>query len=170
MSDLNEDLDERAVKAVEEITRAKSAGERVSVAAIALEYRVSKFRLYRRLQGKGGRTARKPINKKLSETQEGALIRYIRTLDEIGLSVRLDQISNIANAILKEDCLEDDSPPTVGQHWPQRFLELYPGLHKVKQKPLELERKLAHDPAVILGWFERFQALREKFGVQNEDI
>jgi hypothetical protein len=118
MSDLNEDLDERAVKAVEEITRAKSAGERVSVAAIALEYRVSKFRLYRRLQGKGGRTARKPINKKLSETQEGALIQYIRTLDEIGLGVRLDQISNIANAILKKDCLEDDSPPTVSQHWP----------------------------------------------------
>jgi hypothetical protein len=49
MSDLNEDLDERAVKAVKEIIRAKSAGERVSVAAIALKYRVSKFRLYRRL-------------------------------------------------------------------------------------------------------------------------
>jgi hypothetical protein len=90
MSDLDEDLDERAVKAVEEITRGKSAGERVSVAAVAREYRVSKFRFYRRLQGKGGRTARKPINKKLSETQEGALIRYIRTLDEIGLGVRLD--------------------------------------------------------------------------------
>jgi hypothetical protein len=68
MSDLNEDLDERAVKAVKEITRAKSAGERVSVAAITLEYRVSKFRLYERLQGKGGCTVRKPINKKLSET------------------------------------------------------------------------------------------------------
>jgi hypothetical protein len=38
MSDLNEDLDERAVKAVEEITRVKSAGERVSVAVIALKY------------------------------------------------------------------------------------------------------------------------------------
>jgi hypothetical protein len=68
MSDLNEDLDERAVKAIKEIKRAKSAGERVSVAAIALEYRVSKFRLYRHLQGKGGRTVRKLINKKLSET------------------------------------------------------------------------------------------------------
>jgi hypothetical protein len=85
----------------------------VSVAAVAREYRVSKFRLYRRLQGKGGRTARKPINKKLSETQEGALIRYIRSLNEIGPGVRLDQISNIANAILKEDYSEDDSPLTV---------------------------------------------------------
>jgi hypothetical protein len=46
MSDLNKDLDERAVEAVEEITRVKSAEERVNVAVITLKYRVSKFRLY----------------------------------------------------------------------------------------------------------------------------
>jgi hypothetical protein len=46
MSDLNKDLDERAIKAVKEIIRAKFIGERVSVAAIALKYRVPKFRLY----------------------------------------------------------------------------------------------------------------------------
>jgi hypothetical protein len=46
MSDLNKDLSERAVKAVKEIIRVKFTGERVNVAAIALKYRVSKFRLY----------------------------------------------------------------------------------------------------------------------------
>jgi hypothetical protein len=40
----------------------------------------------------------------------------------------------------------------------------------MKQKPIELKRKLAYDPAVILNWFERFQALRKQFGVLDEDI
>jgi len=40
----------------------------------------------------------------------------------------------------------------------------------MRQKPIELVRKLAHDPEVILGWFQRFQALCTQFGVYNEDI
>jgi hypothetical protein len=46
MSDLNEDLDQRAVKAIKKITRTKSAGERISIAVITFKYKVSKFRLY----------------------------------------------------------------------------------------------------------------------------
>ena len=30
--------------------------------------------------------------------------------------------------------------------------------------------KLAHDSVVLSNWFERLQALRAKFGVQDEDI
>lgn len=40
----------------------------------------------------------------------------------------------------------------------------------MKQKSIELVRKLAHDPAVLLNWFQRFEALRTQFGVCNEDI
>jgi hypothetical protein len=40
----------------------------------------------------------------------------------------------------------------------------------MKQKPIELKRKLAHNPAVIQNWFERFQALRTQYGVLDEDI
>jgi len=40
----------------------------------------------------------------------------------------------------------------------------------MKQKPIELERKIAHDPVLLRDWFSRFYALREEFGVAKEDI
>jgi hypothetical protein len=58
----------------------------------------------------------------------------------------------------------------VSDHWPRRFLDRYPELYKIKQKLIELKRKLTHDPTVILNWFERFQTLRTQFGVLNKDI
>jgi Tc5 transposase DNA-binding domain len=110
------------------------------------------------------------VNKRLSEVQERALLQYILTLDEIGQSIRYDYVSSIANGMLKEDHQGSGSAPVVGQHWAQRFLNRHPELHKAKQKPLELQWKLAHDPEVLKNWFGRFQALSEKYGVYNEDI
>jgi Tc5 transposase DNA-binding domain len=170
MANSDADLDELAQKAANEIRSYRETGERVSVAAIARQYGVHKNRVHRRLKGIEGRTTRKPINYKLSAVQEAALLSYIRTLDEIGQSIRLDQVSYAANSILRQDHTEEGPAPTVGDHWPRRFLDRHPELRKAKQKPLELERKLAHDPAVISNWFERFQQLRDRYGVHNEDI
>jgi len=40
----------------------------------------------------------------------------------------------------------------------------------MRQKPIKVARKAAHDPVLITDWFKRFNALREEFGVANEDI
>jgi DDE superfamily endonuclease len=40
----------------------------------------------------------------------------------------------------------------------------------MRQKPIELTRKMAHDPVLIADWFSRFNALREEFGVIKDDI
>jgi DDE superfamily endonuclease/Tc5 transposase DNA-binding domain len=170
MPNSNTDIDEVVDRAVREICAEREDGERVNVAAKAREIGVHKDRLYRRLKGVGPRTTRKPINSKLSVVQEASLMRYILCLDDIGQAVRYDWISHVANAILAEDHTDDDLPPSVGSHWARRFLNRHPELHKARQKPLELERKLAHDPEVISNWFERFQRLQEKYSVQKEDI
>jgi DDE superfamily endonuclease/Tc5 transposase DNA-binding domain len=122
------------------------------------------------LQGIGSRSSRKPVNYKLSDVQEVTLFNWVLTLDEIGVGLRLDQLSNAANSILKQDYTGDGEPPVVSAEWPRRFIERQPDLHKMRQKPIELVRKLAHDPEVILSWFQRFQALCTQFGVCNEDI
>lgn len=170
MADSNEDIDERVANAVRDIRAEYEAGERPVIAEKAREYRVSRFRIQRRLKGIGPRTSRKPKNYKLSEVQEQALLQYILSLDEIGHSIRYDYVSKVANEMLKEDSIGDDCVPTVGRNWAVRFLNRYPELHKAKQKPLELERKLAHDPDMVQNWFERFQALRERYNVFDEDI
>ena len=96
----NEDTDDLVDRAVREIRAEEEEGERPNVAAKARELGVHRDRIYRRLKGIGSYIGRKPTNRKLSAIQEDSLIRYILSLDEIGHSVRYDQISNVANAIL----------------------------------------------------------------------
>ena len=88
----------------------------------------------------------------------------------MGHSVRYDQINNITNVILVEDHITTVLVLSIDQHWVRRFLDRHPELYKAKQKLLELERKFIYDSNVILNWFERFQVLRKKYSVQNENI
>jgi hypothetical protein len=162
--------DELADRAAAEICKKRDAGERVVVAVVARAYKVARQRIDRRLKGVGPRTTKKPVNYKLSEVQEAALIQYIRTLDEIGMGIRQEQLVGTANSILKQDHRGGGEPPVVGEHWSHRFLLRHPELHKMKQKPIELARKIAHDPVLIGNWFNRFQALVDEFGVAKEDI
>jgi Tc5 transposase DNA-binding domain len=122
MADSVEILGEIAEKAAEEISQAKNEGQKVNIAEIARFYGISRLRIDRRLRGRRGRTSRKPVNTKLSDVQEAALIRYIRTLDKAGTSVRIDQLTATANRILARDYTKDDEPPTVSHNWPACFL------------------------------------------------
>ena len=149
MADSNEDIDERVEKAVQEILAEREAGEFSVVAQIVREYRVNRYRVQRRLKGVGSRTSRKPTNYKLSETQEQALLRYILSLDEIEHSIRYDYVSKITNEIFKENHTKNNPTSVVDYCWVQHFLNRHPELYKVKQKLLELEKKLVHDPDMI---------------------
>ena len=96
----NEDADELADKAVQELCAAREKGERSTIAAKAREFGIYRDYISQRLKGREGRIGRKPTNRKLSAIQEATLVRYILSLDEISHFIRHDKISNIANTIL----------------------------------------------------------------------
>jgi hypothetical protein len=73
MAFLNDDLDELAEQAAQEVLRVRASGGHVAMAAIAREYRVDRWRVYWRLQDIGSRSSRKPVNYKLSDVQEATL-------------------------------------------------------------------------------------------------
>jgi Tc5 transposase DNA-binding domain len=91
--------------------------------------------------------------------QEAALIQYIYTLDGIGMGVRPEQLIITANLILREDHTGDGIPPVISERWSHRFFKRYLILNMMKQKPIKLARKAAHDPVLIIDWFSRFKAL-----------
>jgi hypothetical protein len=139
MPDSNEDSNERVQKAVDEINRERETGEKVNVAEKALQYRVHKDRIHRRLNRIRPRGGRRAVNTKLSAIQKACLLEYVRILNEIGLSIRLNQLSCAANALLAHDHTEEGLPLSVGPQWSRRFLIRYPELYKAKQKSLELK-------------------------------
>jgi len=166
----NRHLDALADRAADEVRERRDAGEHVFVAKVARAHGVYRKRVSRRLEGIGSHISRKPVNYKLYEIQETALIQYIRTLDEIGTGVRQEQVISTANSILRQDYIGDSEPLVVGEYWSHRFNLRHLELHKMRQKPIKLTRKAAYDPMLIADWFRRFAALRNKFRVANEDI
>ena len=135
----NEDIDDLVDRAVREIRAAREKGKRSTVVTKARELDIHKDRIHRRLKSIGILIDRKPVGRKFSVIQETSFIRYILSLDEIGHSVRYDQISNAVNVILLQDHIITVSVISVSSHWTRRFLDRHSELHKTKQKSLELE-------------------------------
>jgi Tc5 transposase DNA-binding domain len=152
----NRVLDELAERPAAEIWEKRDAGERVVVAVVAHAYGVDRQRVCWRLKGVGAWTSKKLVNYRLSEVQEAALIQYIRTLDEIGIGIHQEQLVSTANLILKQDYTGGGEHPVVSEHWSHCFLLWHPELHKMKQKPIELARKIAYNPELISNWFSWF--------------
>ena len=96
----NEDTDDLVDKTVREIRTEEEKGERPNVTAKVRELGVHRDRIYQRLKDIESYIDRKPTNHKLSIIQKDSLIRYVLSLNEIGHSVRYDQISNVTNIIL----------------------------------------------------------------------
>jgi hypothetical protein len=99
---------------VDEINHERETGEKVNIAEKPLQYRVYKDRIYRRLNKIEPREGRRAVNIKLSVIQEACLLKYVRILDEIGLFIRLNQLSCAANALLAYDHTEEGPPPSIG--------------------------------------------------------
>jgi len=141
-----------------------------NITAVAREFEVPMHRLRARFQGRQSRQDRPPTNRKLSEDQEEGLCQYLTGLDEIGIAPRYSHLNKYANSILaRSDDDPTSSPPTVSAAWTQRFLKRHSEFHPRKQKTLDINRKCAHHFDDIKEWFQRYQDIREKYGILDTD-
>ncbi|EER28895.1 mariner-Tc1 transposon family protein [Coccidioides posadasii C735 delta SOWgp] len=114
-------------KASEEYSQRTCANEKVSVATLAREYKVSYHRLRRRILNVPSRSTRKRTNLRLTEEQYKALYEYLELLGKEGTSVTPQMLRDTANSILRESHTDPNTPPpTVGKGWQYRFIEMHP--------------------------------------------
>ena len=80
-------------------------------------------------------------------------------------------VRDAANAILAQNYtpLYDEEPPTVGLHWPARYLKqsIY---NYTKAKPIKTARKKAQDPGYIHNWFEGLRAYYTENNINPDDF
>ena len=147
-----------------------SQSEKPNVAKTAHDHKVPEDRLQNRWKGRLARTERPAANKKLNEEQEIAVCRYLDRLDKIGIAAQRQMLADCANAILRRNHIDFNTPPpTVGKNWPRRFLDTHPEYHLRKQKSLDVERKLSHQPDNILSWFRQYHEVVEQHGIIPND-
>ena len=141
--------------------------ETPNLTAIAREYKVDYQRLKRRFKGGSSKSTRQPTNRKLTDEQEDALIEYVKRMDHVGTGARIEMVERSANQILAQAHGDSSTtPPTVGIHWLQRFRERHEDLLLVKQKSMELDRQVSHDPQAFRRYFQMLEQELSSHGIQ----
>ena len=99
-------------------------GQFSSIRAAASTYDVPESTLRRRVKGIKARCDSVPVNRKLTTSEESALIQWILSMDKRSLSSRRDTVEQMANLLLeKRSTLNQGKPLTVGQHWVYNFVQ-----------------------------------------------
>ncbi len=149
----------RIILAIEAIRSSKKLSRR-SAAKI---YKVSYATLSDRITGQTYRLETRPNRQKLSELEEGVIIRYILDLDSGGFAPRLAGVEDMANYIL-----ECRGAERVSKLWAHRFVQRRPELKTRFNRVYNFQRALCEDPELIGAWL--VENMRAKYGIVDSDF
>jgi hypothetical protein len=166
MPESNQSIEARIQLAILELENVESP----NIKAWARERNLPYQRLLARYKGRPSLSERIPNGRKLDESQESALCRYIDFLDSIYLPPKRPVIAAAANAILASSHRDATKPPTIGSHWLQRFLRRHPEYISRRQRAMDIERKKCLDRQVAKDWFDSYQETIAQYGITADDI
>jgi hypothetical protein len=134
----------------------------VAFARAAAAFDVPNSTLHERVKGGATRQLAQVKNRKLLPTEEAALIRWIESLDDRGMSPTIGYIRQMADLLrergsfmLLDASLTSTPAPamTVGENWVQRLLHRHPHLEYKYSRKYDYQRALCEDPEKISAWF-----------------
>jgi hypothetical protein len=158
------DHENRVIKAID----ALSKQDTTNIKALAQEYSVSYDTLRRRFLGVPPLMNKKATHARLSEAQEHALYRRIRSQVAYGFPMKKKQIVACAEWILQLS--SGGKAQTLGGHWFTRWSKRHPEMHEIHTKAMENSRKSACSAIDIVEWFELLKKCKEEFDIQDVDI
>jgi hypothetical protein len=144
-------------------------GKFKSLSAAAKAYNITRSTLQRRLAGIPSRLDSDSNARLLSPTEENSLEQWILSMDQRGMPPRLALVKDMAGLLLAQRSPSDTVRP-VGQCWISRFIARHDTLKKKYNRKFDYQRALCEEPKLIRSWFERLQAVIEKYGIHEDDI
>jgi len=151
----------RVILAIEAIRN----NPKLKVKAVARIYNVAPRTICRRLAGKPARCDCTANSKKLTESEEQAIVQYIVELVARAFPPRLQGVEDMANQLLRVR-----NAPPVGKNWASNFVKRQPELQTRFVRRYDYQRAKCEDPRVIGKWFELFRNVKAKFGILDDDI
>jgi hypothetical protein len=133
-------------KRVQDAIAHKNRHPELSLKACAKEYDAPYKRIVAHHKGIKSKMQRPGSNKKLDSMQEQMLLAFIACMDHIGSYALIHQVHAAAERILVLHAQPGTEPPSLGCDWIKNFVKRHvETLHKVRQKPMEVERVAAND-------------------------
>ena len=139
--------------------------KKLSLRAVAKLYNVPVTTLHDRRTGRPARRDIMPNSKKLTQSEEEAIVQYILELDTRSFPPRLRGVEDMANQLLRVR----DAPP-VGKLWAHSFVKRQPELRTRYTRRYDYQRAKCEDPKVIGEWFALVQNVKAKYGIVDDDI
>lgn len=139
--------------------------ENLSLRTAAKIYSVARDTLVRRRTGKSARRDIPANSRKLTNSEESAIIQYITELYTRSFPPRLRGVEDMANQLLRIR-----NAPPVGKLWTHNFVRRQPALKMRWSRKYDYQRAKCEDPKVIEPWFALVQNVIAKYGIVAEDI
>lgn len=136
------------------------------IRSAAALYNVSESTLRYRKRGHVAQRDTQVNNRKLTATEEQALIDRIISFDERGLSPTLPLVRRMADLLLSQ-CAAGSS---VGKNWLTRFVQRHNELMLKYLRKSDHQRAKCEDPETASNWFNLLRATVAKYGIVTEDI
>ena len=140
------------------------------IAPLAREFDVPVQRLRARLNGRQSRSSHPIPTKRLDESQEAALIRWINILDSLHVPPTAGMVEASANAMIRtrSEAAGEELGDPVGKMWIYNFIKRLPdGLYWVKQKPADRDRIEAEDISILQAWYDRLEPFVRRISPSN---
>jgi hypothetical protein len=139
--------------------------KKLSLRAVAKLYNVPVTTLYDRRAGRPARRDTTPNSRRLTDSEEKAIVQYIIDLSARSFPPRLRGVEDMANQLLRVR----DAPP-VGKLWAHNFVKRQPELRTRYARRYDHQRAKCEDPEVIGEWFALVRNVKAKYGIVDDDI
>jgi len=121
--------------------------------------------LTRRRAGKPARHDTTPNSRRLTDSEEKAIVQYVVELVVRAFPPRLRGVEDMANQLLRVY----DVPP-VGKLWVYNFVKRQLELRIRWTCRYDYQRAKYEDPKVIGEWFALVRNVKAKYGIVDDDI
>lgn len=138
---------------------------KLSIREAAKIYNVSATTIRRRRDGRSSRRDCTANSKKLTNSEEAAIVKYILQLDSQGLPPRYTNVEDMANQLLSER-----GGGRVGVRWAKNLVQRQPELTTRFQRRYDYQRAKCEDPTIIRSWFTLLENTIAKYGIVESDI
>ncbi|VBB84438.1 Putative protein of unknown function [Podospora comata] len=139
--------------------------EKLSLRATAKLYNVPPMTLSNRRAGRPARRDTTPNSKKLTQSEEDAIIQYVIELCGRAFPPRLRGVEDMANQLLRVR----DAPP-VGKLSAHNFVKRQPQFRTRFTRRYDYQRAKCEDPKVIAKWFALVRNTKAEYGIVDNNI
>lgn len=139
--------------------------DRISAREAARTYDVPHSTISDRLHGVLSRRDAQMSKRKLTATEETALVQWILSMDKRGMPPTVAYTRRMANLLLSERSLDN-----VGENLVRKFVGRHDDIKAKYSRRYDYQRAKCEDPQKIQEWYDRVERSKQKWGILDEDV